>query len=125
VTRAAAALAALVLAGCGGSGDGDAESGAGGPPLERGAAVWAQHGCGGCHAFAAARSSGQIGPNLDTTLEGRDLPYIRRSIVDPAADGDRGYYCAGCVGGMPRDFAKRIPPGDLEALVRFVAEGTR
>ena len=44
--------------GAGGGATGDPEAGAG---------VYAAEGCGGCHTFAAAQSSGTVGPDLDSS----------------------------------------------------------
>src|SRR6478672_3321919 len=54
---------------------------AGGP----GAQVFANNGCGGCHTLAAAKSGGQVGPNLDEVLSGQSAAMIEESIVDPNA----------------------------------------
>jgi mono/diheme cytochrome c family protein len=58
---------------------------------EAGKAVFASSGCGGCHVFAAAGSSGSVGPNLDESLEGKDAEYVQRAIEDPNADVAEGY----------------------------------
>lgn len=39
--------------------------------------VFAQAGCGACHALKAAGSSGQVGPNLDDAKPARDLVILR------------------------------------------------
>lgn len=52
------ALTLLALAGCGGGDSGDSSNGAG-------STVFADAGCGSCHTFEAAGSSGTVGPNLD------------------------------------------------------------
>ena len=56
-----------------------------------GKAVFASAGCGSCHTFTPAGSSGTVGPNLDTApamdakAAGQPLPaFIKESIVDPA-----------------------------------------
>lgn len=56
-----------------------------------GKTVYAENGCGGCHAFASADSSGTVGPNLDENLEGKDAEYVETSIVDPNADVAEGF----------------------------------
>jgi mono/diheme cytochrome c family protein len=66
----------LVTAGCGGDDDSDSaappattteqsggDSGTG--DAAKGEEVFASAGCGGCHTFEAAGSSGSVGPNLD------------------------------------------------------------
>jgi mono/diheme cytochrome c family protein len=64
----------LAAAGCGGGGDsGTAETTTattsttpgGTGDAANGKAVFASEGCGGCHTFSAAGSTGSIGPNLD------------------------------------------------------------
>jgi cytochrome c oxidase subunit I len=67
---------ALVGAGCGGDEDSDSaeppaatttEDGSGGGTGDAAAGeeVFASAGCGGCHTFEAAGSTGSVGPNLD------------------------------------------------------------
>ena len=67
---------ALVGAGCGGDDDSDSaeppaatttEDGGGGGTGDaaNGEEVFASAGCGGCHTFEAAGSTGSVGPNLD------------------------------------------------------------
>jgi mono/diheme cytochrome c family protein len=70
-----AASLALVGAGCGGDDDSDSaeppatsttpEDGAGTGDAANGEQVFASAGCGGCHTFAAAGSTGSVGPDLD------------------------------------------------------------
>jgi mono/diheme cytochrome c family protein len=83
VRRAAtltALLLGLALAGCGGDDDGDEATPPPPPPPAEtgdtggdtggetsGEAVFASAGCGSCHTFTPAGSSGTIGPNLDET----------------------------------------------------------
>jgi len=65
-----AAALAIAVAGCGG-GDGDTTeastttSATGSGDAAAGKEVFASAGCGGCHTFSAAGSSGSVGPNLD------------------------------------------------------------
>jgi cbb3-type cytochrome c oxidase subunit III len=59
VTRAAALLSILVLAGCGTGGLGEVKTAG-----ADGKAMFTEK-CGGCHTLAAAGTPGQIGPNLD------------------------------------------------------------
>ncbi len=86
-----------------------------------GEAVWVANGCGSCHAFAAAGAKGEIGPNLSATLKGMPASYIRASIVAPAKVAAAGY----TTGMMPEDYAARMTPGELEALVAFIRSGVR
>jgi mono/diheme cytochrome c family protein len=100
-------------------GDGDGQ--ASGPPtaVERGRDgldVWAEQGCGSCHAFAAANAHGELGPDLDANLDGVPAAYIKESIVAPAKVAAPGYDA----GMMPGDYASRIEPDDLDRLVSFL-----
>ena len=68
------ATSAVVVAGCGGDGEGTTAEP---PPVTtattageagdavNGKEVFASAGCGGCHTFEAAGSTGNVGPNLD------------------------------------------------------------
>ena len=98
------------------AGGGHAEPSRPAPP-PRGLQVWVANGCGGCHTLAKANSNGPIGPNLTLALRGESKDFIMRSIVLPGAELAPNY---GDV--MPDDFAKRISPGDLRALVDFLAQ---
>lgn len=68
-----AAALAIAVAGCGGGGDSTtteastttATTGATSGDAAAGKEVFASAGCGGCHTFSAAGSSGSVGPNLD------------------------------------------------------------
>jgi cytochrome c oxidase subunit 2 len=84
---------------------------------ERGLQVWVANGCGGCHTLAKANATGPIGPNLTMALRGESKDFIMRSIVLPGADLAPGYGDM-----MPPDYAKRIAPDDLRALVDFLAQ---
>ena len=84
---------------------------------DRGLNVWIANGCGGCHTLAKANSDGPIGPNLTLALRGESKDFIMRSIVLPGAELAPNY---GDV--MPGDFAERIAPDDLRALVDFLAQ---
>ena len=86
-----------------------------------GKAIWAQHGCGSCHAFAAAGARGEFGPNLSATLRGMPASYIRESIVAPDKVAAAGF----TTGMMPGDYGSRIPERDLERLVQFITAGVR
>lgn len=90
-------------------------------PASRGKAVWVEQGCASCHTFAPADATGTLGPDLAASLRGTDAAYIRRSIVDPAAAAAAGF----TTGMMPDDYAQRMSPAELEALVAFVARGVR
>jgi len=66
-------------------------------------------GCGGCHRLAAAGSNGPIGPSLDDALPHHTRDSLLAKIRDPGT---------GSV--MPGDFARRMSPAQLRALVTFL-----
>jgi mono/diheme cytochrome c family protein len=84
---------------------------------EAGKAVFAAQGCGGCHTFAAAGSTGTTGPNLDETLVGKDAAYVRRAIVDPDADIAQGFSS----GVMPQTYEDQLSSDQLDDLVAFLS----
>jgi mono/diheme cytochrome c family protein len=86
---------------------------------EAGEAVFASAGCGGCHAFSAAGSSGATGPDLDESLEGEDAEYVRTAIVDPNAEIAEGY----SEGVMPQTYEEQLSPKQLDDLVAFLTSG--
>ena len=72
-----------------------------------GAAVFAEAGCGGCHTFGAANSSGTVGPSLD----GIDLS--KDEIEQQVRNGG---------GGMPA-FGDRLSDAEIEAVADYVENG--
>ena len=70
-------------------------------------------GCGSCHTLAAAGSAGSIGPNLDERLP----RHTRESLIAriTAAPSEAETFSV-----MPTDFASRMEPGELDALVGFL-----
>ncbi len=86
-------------------------------------ALFAKYGCAACHTLPAANATGNVGPSLEGLADraGTRVPglsaeeYVRQSILDPGA-----YLVEGFQPVMPKDFAQRIPPPELEALVRFL-----
>ena len=95
-----------------------------GPP---GLAVFQTNGCGGCHAFKPAGSTGTVGPDLDNLQaeaakanHGPLAQFIEQSIVDPAA-----YLAPGYPDAMPHIFKSQIPAGQLEQLVQYLAQGAK
>jgi len=86
-----------------------------------GAQVFANNGCGGCHALAAANSGGVTGPNLDEYLApDDDAAGIEEMIVDPNAEIAEGYPA----NVMPQNYAQLLSPKELEDLVQFLIEST-
>jgi mono/diheme cytochrome c family protein len=119
VRRTAALLACLAfalggLAACGGDDDGDnggaattaetpTETGGGGAD---GAAVFASAGCGSCHAFEAAGSSGGVGPSLD------DSSVTVEAAAEQVRSGG---------GGMP-PFEGQLSDDEIQAVAEYVVE---
>jgi cytochrome c oxidase subunit 2 len=93
---------------------GETDEGAGAPD---GKTLFADNGCGGCHALADAGTTGGTGPNLDETLADRDAAYIEESIVDPGAEIAEGFSDI-----MPPNFGQTLQPAELDALVKYLDE---
>jgi mono/diheme cytochrome c family protein len=110
-------LAVVLLTACGGAGQRASQPAPKGDP---GLKVWVAQGCGSCHTFAPAGATATIGPNLGLSLGGRSRAYIRESIVAPNARVP-----GGGVSIMPEGFAQRISKPELDALVKFIAQGVR
>ncbi|HWK30070.1 MAG TPA: c-type cytochrome [Solirubrobacter sp.] len=91
------------------------------PHRDRGAEVFAEQGCGGCHAFKPANADSVMAPDLVRALRGRTRDYVLESIVLPDAQVAQGW----SPGMMPGDFGHRIAPDDLQALATFLLRGAR
>lgn len=99
--RALVALAFLALAaGCGGDGSGSSSNSAG-------AKVFADAGCGSCHTFEAAGSSGTVGPDLDELSPSFD------EVVRKVKSGG---------GGMP-SFEGDLSEQEIRDVAGFVSGG--
>jgi mono/diheme cytochrome c family protein len=85
-----------------------------------GAQVFANNGCGGCHTFAAAKSGGVTGPDLDEVLVGQSPAMVHESIVDPNKEIAKGYP----PNVMPQTFEESISEKELEQLVEYLIENT-
>jgi mono/diheme cytochrome c family protein len=85
-----------------------------------GAQVFANNGCGTCHTFAAAKSGGVTGPNLDQVLAGQSDAMVHESIVKPDAKIAKGYP----PNVMPSNFEETIPSKELEQLVEYLVGNT-
>jgi cytochrome c551 len=98
-----------VLAGCGGGdgGNGGGDTGGGGGGAADGEAVFAEAGCGSCHTFEAAGSSGTTGPNLD------DASPSFEAAKQQIENGG---------GGMPA-FKDQLSAEEIDAVARFVSGG--
>jgi hypothetical protein len=94
-----------LLAGCGGGdGDGGGDGGGGGG---EGSQVFAEAGCGSCHTYSPAGSTGSVGPSLD------DSNATFEQAVKQITDGG---------GGMPA-FKGDLSEAEIDAVARFVTEG--
>lgn len=95
------------------------QSGGGG---DSGAAVFTAAGCGSCHTFGPAGSTGAIGPSLDelaAAAEKAGQPvdvYARESIVDPGKVVADGY----SDGVMPKNFGDSYAAEEIDALVQYL-----
>ena len=102
------------LAACGGGDDGgngsatDTDTGGGGAASE-GEEIFASAGCGGCHTYSPAGSSGSVGPNLD------DSSVTFEQAVEQITNGG---------GGMP-PFEGDLTAEQIDAVARYVTEGGR
>jgi cytochrome c oxidase subunit II len=92
-------------------------------PTAEGKSVFAANGCGSCHTFAPAASTGKIGPDLDTRPETDAKKahlaldaFVRESIVKPNAFIAAGYQ----KGLMPTTFGTSLTKAQLDALVAFI-----
>jgi len=98
----------------------------GGPAGASGKAVFANNGCNSCHTFKPAGSTAKIGPDLDNLKQeaqraGQPLEqFIHQSIVDPNAYVEPHYP----KNIMPTTFSS-LPKGQLDALVKFLAQGAK
>jgi mono/diheme cytochrome c family protein len=83
-----------------------------------GAQVFANNGCGGCHTFAAAKSGGVTGPNLDEVLPGQSMAMVHESIVDPNKVIAKGYP----PNVMPANYEQTLSSKELDDLVQYLLE---
>jgi mono/diheme cytochrome c family protein len=93
----------------------------------QGKSVFASNGCGACHTFKPAGSSGSVGPNLDTApaldakKDNMPLPaFVRDSILSPNTYISPGYP----KGVMPQTFGSTLTKTQLADLVAFIAAGS-
>ena len=105
---------ALVLAAAGCGGDEGGGSGAttaatttagGSGDAARGKEVFASAGCGGCHTFSAAGSSGSVGPNLDDASPSYD------HVVTQVTEG----------GGAMPSFRDELTEQQIQDVAAFVS----
>ena len=106
----------LVAAGCGGDDDSDSSEppattaeetggGSGTGDAANGEEVFASAGCGGCHTFEAAGSTGSVGPNLDELAPSFD------AVVEQVTNGG---------GAMPA-FAGELSEQEIRDVATYVS----
>jgi cytochrome c551/c552 len=88
--------------------------------------VFISSGCGACHRFRPAGTTGRVGPNLNNLAasaqranQGTLAQFTRASIVDPGA-----YVAPGFPAGvMPTTYGRTLSPQQLADLVAFLVAG--
>jgi cytochrome c oxidase subunit 2 len=102
-----------------------AQAGGGGGDGE-GAQLFAQQGCGGCHALEKAGTDAEVGPALDrpelvaSSRRARQAPveeFVRRSIVEPNQYVASGYE----PGVMPQTYGQSLSEAEIDALVQYLS----
>jgi mono/diheme cytochrome c family protein len=81
-----------------------------------GKTVFASAGCSACHTLKEANATGQVGPNLDEALKGKDVAFIHQSIVEPNEEIAAGYQ----KGVMPDTFDTSLSDKQLNDLVALL-----
>jgi cytochrome c oxidase subunit 2 len=77
--------------------------------------------CGGCHTLAEAGTNGQVGPNLDKVLKGKDAAFIQQSILDPNAEIAPGF----SKDIMPPNYKETLSAAQIKALVDYLGKVTK
>jgi cytochrome c oxidase subunit 2 len=72
--------------------------------------------CGTCHTLADAGTSGEVGPDLDKVLPGKNADFIHESIVNPNAEIAPGYQ----PNVMPGSFGDTLTEQQLSSLVDYL-----
>ena len=81
-----------------------------------GKTVFDAQGCGSCHTFEPAGSTGNVGPNLSDALKDKDASFIQQSIVDPNAEIASGFQ----PNIMPQTYGSSLSPKEIADLVAFL-----
>jgi cytochrome c oxidase subunit 2 len=76
--------------------------------------------CATCHTLADAGAKGQVGPDLDKVLKGKDAAFIKESILDPDKETAPGFQ----PGVMPSNFGDTLSTEQVDALVKYLSEVT-
>ena len=86
-----------------------------------GAGAFIAAGCGGCHTIDGLDgAAGGVGPNLSSSLAGRDAAYVRQGIVTPDAVIAEGFDA----GIMPANSLSDTEVADVLALLLESAGGS-
>ena len=101
-----------------------AAGGGGAAGAGAGETLFAEQGCGGCHALDKAGADAQVGPplepaSLQSSADGAGQPlaaFVEESIVDPDAAVAEGYQ----PGVMPGDYVERMSQEQVDALVEYL-----
>ncbi len=95
-------------------------------PAANGKAIFVSAGCGACHTFKPAGTSGTVGPNLGTAPEVDAkktkmtlVAFVHESIVSPNAFISPGFP----KGVMPQNFGTTLSKAKIDALVSFITGG--
>ena len=76
--------------------------------------------CATCHTLADAGATGQVGPDLDKVLKGKDAAFIKESILTPDKVIAPGYQ----PGVMPPNFGDTLSAEQVDALVKYLSQVT-
>jgi cytochrome c oxidase subunit II len=76
--------------------------------------------CATCHTLADAGAKGQVGPDLDKVLKGKDAAFIKESILDPDKEIAPGFQ----PGVMPSNFGDTLSAEQVDALAKYLSEVT-
>ena len=80
--------------------------------------VFVAQNCGSCHTLAEADATGQVGPNLDEGLKGKDAGFVHTSIVDPNAEVTAGFQ----PNLMPQNYEEQLSKEQIDNLVAFLLQ---
>ena len=83
--------------------------------------IFDENKCETCHTLGAADANGNVGPNLDEALKGKDAAFVEESIVNPDAFVEKGF----SDNLMPETYGESLSREELDALVAFLIESTR
>jgi cytochrome c oxidase subunit 2 len=76
--------------------------------------------CATCHTLADAGAKGQVGPDLDKVLKGKDAAFIKESILTPDKEIAPGYQPHI----MPPNFGDTLSAEQVDALVKYLSQVT-